>query len=399
MNTIAERYSYYRESSISNRFFKHEDLVRILAELPTNSLFTVSIAGHSFEGRSLNLIKAGTGETKVFIWSQMHGDEATATMAICDLLLFLKAGDELNELRARILESCTIYILPMVNPDGAEIFTRRNAQGIDINRDFHSQQSPEGRTLRTLRDQIRPHFGFNMHDQSTLWSAAATGNPATISVLAPAYDEQLSINLSRERAIQVINNINSGLQKLIPGYVARFDDEHEPRAFGDNFQAAGTSTILIEAGGYKDDPEKQFIRKLTFIALLNGLESIASENYLNTSTQSYFNIPENAKRHFHMILRNCKVTLGTTSYTVDIGLVADEKLNPDLRSTSYTYLVDDVGDLNGFYGYEDIDASAYQLILTRPLTIDENADFILQDQLETVLCIENGCITNNILVG
>ena len=399
MNTISERYHYYRETSITNRFVKHTDLVKILSDQQHSRIFNISVAGHSFEGRSLNLVKAGSGETKVFIWSQMHGDEATATMAICDLLSFLVANDELNELRTRILESCTLYILPMVNPDGAEVFTRRNAQGIDINRDFHRQQTPEGKILRTLRDQIDPHFGFNMHDQSTLWSAGNTGNPATISVLAPAYDKELSINLSRERAIQVINNINSGLQKLIPGYVGRFDDEHEPRAFGDNFQASGTSTILIEAGGYKDDPEKQFIRKLTFIALLTGLESIAGKNYLNTLTRSYFDIPENAKRHFHIILRNCKVTSDQNSYILDIGLVADEKLNTNQRSTSLTYLVDDIGDLTGFYAYEDIDASSYQLILTRPLVVDENADFILQDQLDTVLCIENGCITSNTLGG
>lgn len=399
MNILAERYTHYREASISNRFIKHADLVQILAPLKQNQLFTTSIAGYSFEGRSLNLVKAGSGETKVFIWSQMHGDEATATMAICDLLNFLVADDELNELRTRILESCTLYILPMVNPDGAEIFTRRNAQGIDINRDFHRQQTPEGKILRSLRDQIKPHFGFNMHDQSTLWSAGATGNPATISVLAPAYDAELSINLNREQAIQVINNINSKLQKLIPGYIGRFDDEHEQRAFGDNFQASGTSTILIEAGGYKDDPEKQFIRKLTFLALLAGLESIAGKTYLTTSTRVYFDIPENAKRHFHIILRNCKVTSGQIPYTVDIGLVAEEKLNSDQRSTSLTYLVDDTGDLTGFYAYEDIDASVYQLILTRPLIVDENADFILQDQLETILCIENGCITSSLLGG
>ncbi|HUH33833.1 MAG TPA: M14 family zinc carboxypeptidase [Daejeonella sp.] len=399
MNILSERYSHYCETAISNRFIKHADLVQILNRLKQNELFTTSVAGHSFEGRSLNLIKAGTGGTKVFIWSQMLGDEATATMAICDLLNFFVANDDLNELRARILESCTLYILPMVNPDGAEIFTRRNAQGIDINRDFHKQQTPEGRVLRSLRDQINPQFGFNMHDQSTLWSAGVTGNPATISVLAPAYDAELSINLNRERAIQVINNINSGLQKLIPRYVGRFDDEHEPRAFGDNFQASGTSTILIEAGGYKDDPEKQFIRKITFIALLTGLDSIAGKNYLNTSARLYFDIPENAKKHFHIILRNCKVISDQRSYTLDIGLVAEEKLNADQRSTSLTYLVDDIGDLTGFYAYEDVDASAYQLILTRPLTVDENADFILQDNHDTILCIENGRITSSWLGG
>jgi hypothetical protein len=394
MNNLAERYSQYCQTSVVNRFIKHTDLVRILSSHEQDPLYTIEVAGYSFEGRTLNLVKAGSGETKVFIWSQMHGDEATATMAICDLLNFFAAADELDDIRHSILENCTLYILPMVNPDGAEVFTRRNAQGIDINRDFIRQQTPEGKILRSLRDQIQPHFGFNMHDQSTLWSAGYTGNPATISLLAPAYDAVLSVNTVRENAIRVISMINKELQDEIPDYVGRFDDEHEPRAFGDNFQGAGTSTILIEAGGYGDDPEKQYIRKLTFIALLSGLKSIAQNTYLKDTGNGYNEIPENAKRHFHLLLKNCRVDSAINSYTIDIGLVAEEKLNNDQRSVTYTYLVDDTGDLTGFYGYEEVDASNYTLILTRPLVIEEKADFILQNQLDTVLCIENGCITN-----
>ncbi|NEU07188.1 carboxypeptidase [Flavihumibacter sp. R14] len=394
MDSNADHYTPYKETRISNRFIKHADLLEILPSLTNNPIFTTEVAGYSFEGRSLNLIKAGTGETRVFIWSQMHGDEATATMAICDLINFLAASSEGESSGKYILENCTLFILPMVSPDGAEVFNRRNAQGIDINRDFHRQQTPEGRVLRRLRDEIKPHFGFNMHDQSTMWSTGNTGKPATISLLAPAYDAALSVNAVRERAMQVISIINTELQRHIPGFVARFDDEYEPRAFGDNFQAAGTSTILIEAGGFKDDPEKQFIRQLTYTALLTALKSIASKSYANVSLANYFDIPENDKRHYHLVLRNCKVSTPVATYKVDIGLVADEKLNPDHRSVTYTYLIEDVGDLTGYHGYEEIEASNYNLILTRPLIVGEGADFILQDQLSTVLCVENGRITN-----
>lgn len=392
--TFKSEYSRYQEISIDNRFIKHSDLLPILQSLKEKSLFHIEVVGYSFEGRSLNLVKVGSGTRKVFIWSQMHGDEATATMSIVDLLHFIDSDDELNFKRHRILKDCTLYILPMVNPDGSEIFTRRNAQGIDINRDFHRQQTPEGRILRSLHDQIQPHFGFNMHDQSIQWSAGKSGKPATISVLAPAYDAQISWNQSREDAVKVISRINTELQKHIPGYVGRFNDEFEPRAFGDNFQAAGTSTILIEAGGYRNDPEKQFIRQLTLIALITALESIAEGSYFNEVNSVYFDIPENEKRHYHLLLKNCQVRSPLCNYTVDIGLVAEQNLNPDQRSVSYSYKIDEVGDLSGFFGYEEIDASKLQLILTRPLIVDEVADLILLDHLSTVLCIENGCITN-----
>lgn len=53
----------------------------------------------------------------------------------------------------------------MLNPDGAELFVRRNAQQIDINRDAIYLQSPEARILKSVRDSLQPDFGFNLHDQ------------------------------------------------------------------------------------------------------------------------------------------------------------------------------------------------------------------------------------------
>jgi hypothetical protein len=295
----------------------------------------------------------------------MHGNEATATMALMDLFNFL--GDETKaDVKNIILQNCTLYILPMVNPDGAEIFDRRNAQEIDINRDFHRQASPEGRALRELRDEIQPHFGFNLHDQTTMWSAGNLGNPATISLLAPAYDEALNVNNIRQAAMQVIIEMNNALQHLIPGHVGRFDDEYEFRAFGDNFQACGTSTILIEAGGYADDPEKQHIRKLVFISIVRGLLSIAEKTYWNKKAGDYFGIPDNKLHHFQILLRNCKLKTDSgklnqepssgseLEYSVDIGLIAKETISKDLRSINYTYILGDIGDLSNRFGYKDM---------------------------------------------
>lgn len=394
LTSILRAYHTFNTDSIIHRFFKHTDLLQLLEPLQSNPKFEIREVGQSIEGRSINLITCGSGATKIFLWSQMHGDEATATMALADLFNFLGQDTASNETAELIRKNCTIYILPMVNPDGAEVFCRRNAMEIDINRDFRHQQSPEGKLLRALRDEINPHFGFNLHDQSTLWSAGESGNPATISLLAPAYNKELSINPIREKAMQVIAAMNSELQKSIPGHVGRFDDEYEPRAFGDNFQAAGTCTILIEAGGYRDDPEKQYIRKMFFSAILSGLISISEQSYLNEKQDGYFEIPVNKKLHFHILLRNCKLEINGIAYTLDIGLVADEKINDDQRSVSYSYLVNDVGDLSAYYGYEELNCETCKLILTKNLKIDEPADLIIQDGLNTLLTIENGRITN-----
>ena len=404
--SLLHSYHSFINNDIKDRFFKHSDLVDILGKHKTNPLFEIKEVGKSFEGRSLNLVKCGNGSVNVFLWSQMHGNEATATMALMDLLNFLGV-DYQHEAKELILQNCTLYILPMVNPDGAEVFDRRNAQQIDINRDFLSQASPEGRVLRELRDEIQPHFGFNLHDQTTMWSAGDLGNPATISLLAPAYDELLSVNTTRQAAMHVIVEMNDTLQKVIPGHVGRFDDEYEMRAFGDNFQAAGTSTILIEAGGYADDPEKQHIRKLVFISIIRGLLSIAKQTFLNTTSKAYFAIPDNKLKHFQILLRSCKLKseirkLNTSDlnaleqeYSVDIGLIAKETISEDLKSINYSYLVGDIGDLRNRFGYKDIDCTSFRLIQTNKLKFEEPADLVLMDGLEVLLVIENGVVTNS----
>jgi len=395
LNILMENYQAFEEKRIKDRFFKHADLLIILGMLKTNSDFMLKEVGQSTNGLSINLITWGKGPKRVFLWSQMHGDEATATMSIADLLNFLSKPDQFGQIQDLLANKCTLYILPMVNPDGAEVFDRRNGMDIDINRDYRRQQSPEARILRNLRDEINPHFGFNLHDQSTLWSAGNTGNPATISFLAPAYDEILSVNSTREEAMKVIAVMNSALQKNIPDQVGRFDDEYEPRAFGDNFQASGTSTILVEAGGFYNDPEKQHIRKIFFKAILSGLISIANESYLKATTEGYFLIPENKKLHFHILLRNCKLEKNGIPYKLDIGLSAEEKVTKDARSVKYTYMVTELGDLTDYFGYEEFNCEYFTLTETKKIKIDEPADLIVHDGTNILLTLENGVLTNH----
>jgi len=395
LKLLPEDYQSFEEVRFKNRFFKHADLQKVLDSVKEKPGFNITQEGFSTNGLSINLITWGGGPCRIFLWSQMHGDEATATMAIADLLNFLSEKDQFQEIRDLLAKNCTLYILPMVNPDGAAVFTRYNAMGIDINRDFLRQQSPEGRILRKLRDDIKPHFGFNLHDQSTTWSAGNTGNPATISLLAPAYDVALSINPIRERAMQVITEINDTLLKIIPEHIGRFDDEYDPRAFGDNFQASGTSTILIEAGGFYNDPEKQYIRKLYFKAILSGLISIADESYLKARTEDYFSIPENKKLHFHILLRNCKLQKNGIAYTMDVGLIAEEKISEDQLSVSYTYLIDELGDLSHYYGYKELDCEFFTLLETKKLKCGEPANIIVRDGPNILLTLEAGVLTNN----
>jgi len=353
--------------------------VQLLANLP--DAFETSILGNSVNQLSINLVKWGYGDTKIMLWSQMHGDEATGTMALFDLFNFLQSDNELvNVLKT----NCTLFIIPMVNPDGAAIFTRRNAQQIDINRDYLKLASPEAKLLKECRAKLTPHFGFNLHDQTTLWSVANSLQPATLSFLAPAFDEDLSINETREQAMLVIADMFKDLDPVLPGQVGLFNDAYEPRAFGDNFQQAGMATILIEAGGYQNDYEKQQIRAYYFGAILAGLKSIATQNYLQQHQANYFAIPKNEKQLFHILIHQVIIN----GIEVSIGINYEETPASDGLSTTKIYSIEDIGDLS-FNNAYTIYAGPY-LAIKGDIELFKVADFELLENNQSILCFKNG---------
>src|SRR5688500_17769403 len=76
-----QNYERYKEPTIKNRLFKHADLIPLIQKHVDSKVFKSEILGHSIQGRSINHLTFGKGKTKVLLWSQMHGDESTATMA------------------------------------------------------------------------------------------------------------------------------------------------------------------------------------------------------------------------------------------------------------------------------------------------------------------------------
>lgn len=357
---LFETYENYKESTLDKRRIKHHQLQPLLAKYRANPKFTVKVVGKSIEGRDLSLVSIGQGKTSVYLWSQMHGNEPTATQSIFDIFNFL-ASDDFKSEKEEILSNLTLHFLPMLNPDGAERYQRRNVLGVDINRDALRLQSPESKTLKRIRDSLNANFGFNLHDQSTYYNAERTDKPATISYLAPAYNYEKDINESRGNAMKVIVFMNNIIQKYAPGQVGRYNDDFEPRAFGDNIQKWGTSTILIESGGYANDIEKQEIRKLNYVSILSAIYTIAKENYKDISLEDYETIPENDRKLFDLKIVNATYEINGKAYILDVGMNRLEV--PVENSTDFWYSsrVIDQGDLSTYYGYETFDATGYTI--------------------------------------
>jgi len=351
-------YSNYLESAIQDRRFKQKDIQSLVLQLP-DSLFEVNLEGHSVEGREIYLVKVGQGDTKVLLWSQMHGNEPTATMAIMDIFNFLQ--HDTSPARNKILDKLTLYFIPMLNPDGAEIFERRNALEIDINRDALRLQSPESRILKGVRDRINPEWGFNLHDQNPYSSAGKTKETASISFLAPAYNVAKDWNPGRTRAMQLICLMNEILQKHIPNQVGRYSDEFEPRAFGDNIQKWGTNTILIETGARRGDPEKQYLRKMNYLAILEGLYAIGQRDYERFRLPDYNKIPLNGGVLHDLVIRNALVPLYDSTYMLDIGFRSTEVENDSVTAFYGRSYISDVGDLHTYFGHEEFDAEGYDV--------------------------------------
>lgn len=382
IQSIISNFHHFKQEKLTNRFFKHQHIVKLLDLLPDE--FEVKELGKSVNDKSISAVTWGNGETKIMLWSQMHGDEATGTMALFDLFNFLQQDNETVQLLAK---NCQLHFIAMVNPDGAEVFTRRNSQQIDINRDFLNQVSPEAKILKQYRAKVNPDFGFNLHDQTTLWSVESvdkTLKPATLSFLAPAIDKQLNINQTRQNAMLVIADIFKDLNELLPKHIGLFDDEFEPRAFGDNFQKAGTSTILIEAGGYKNDPEKQEIRKYYFASILSGLKSIATKSYEKQKLESYFAIPKNNKKIFHYLIHNIILD----GIEVSIGINYEECPTSDGLNTTKTYTIEDIGDLSFCDAYEQFSSHNFQI--KGDIKLFKNANFQLFDADQLILSFQDG---------
>src|SRR5690606_40463517 len=85
-------------------------------------VFEVKQLGISVLKKPIYQLRYGNGPKRVMLWSQMHGNEPTATMALMDLFNFFEAsGDGLDSIRNLLKRETKLYFIPMLNPDAADV--------------------------------------------------------------------------------------------------------------------------------------------------------------------------------------------------------------------------------------------------------------------------------------
>ncbi len=324
-DTYLDLYDEVRLRGLEYRRFDQERYWEVVGPVvDASDRLRVRAVGESAEGRPLRTVSFGRGPVSVFLWSQMHGDESTATMALADI--YALVADKPNHRVVRtILEGLTVHTLPMLNPDGALRFQRRNAQGIDINRDARALATPEGRVLKAVRDEVEPSVGFNLHDQGIGTRVGSTDRGVAIALLSPPFDHSRAVNDVRFRAMEIMGVMIEGMEPLIGDHLTKYSDTFNPRAFGDLITQWGTSTILVESGGWEDDPQKQYLRKVNFVALLAALETIATGSYEGVGVDAYQALPSNGRRIGDLLITGGTVVIpGLPPFRADL-LVNYEK--------------------------------------------------------------------------
>ncbi|MDC6364593.1 MULTISPECIES: M14 metallopeptidase family protein [Flavobacteriaceae] len=343
-------YSTYRHHSVQGRYVSP----RILFEKWLGHLNgpTIKVVGKSVEERPIHSITLGNGIKRVLMWSQMHGNESTTTKAVMDLINFLGSN---NPLSNTIIDNCTLCIIPMLNPDGSNAYTRVNANQVDLNRDAKNQTQPESKVLREIFDTFEPDFCLNLHGQRTLFSAGNTDKPATVSFLSPSSNPERDITPAREVAMKLIVAMSQNLQSLIPGQIGRYDDSFNDNCVGDTFQMMNVPTILFEAGHHPKDYEREKTREYIFQSLVECLKTIAMDKIDEFETSHYFDIPENQKLFYDIFVKSPHMVNPKLSSEAQIGISYREELNEN--TIQFIPEIAAVGNLKGKYGHEYLNCS------------------------------------------
>ncbi len=365
----------YKEQSLFGRYITLVHIEPLLAKYATE------VVGQSVLGKPIYKIQLGVGKIKIFMWSQMHGNESTTTKALFDFLNLLHSDTDLSK---KLLNEFTFCMLPMLNPDGAEAYTRENINGIDLNRDAQNLSQPESVVLRKIFEEFKPNYCYNLHDQRTIFGAGDSGNPATVSFLAPAYNENRDVNEIRTKAMSVIVAMNKTLQQFIPNQVGRFDDSFNLNCVGDTFQYLKVPTVLFEAGHYLNDYQREDTRKYIFMALISGIQYLHENVIVSNEIDDYLKIPQNKVVFYDFVYKNVKINYDGKEKIINFAAQFKEVLNKD--KVEFEARIAQIEDLENYYGHTIIDAKGetYHDDINNFPKVELKADFCLGKDIKIV---------------
>lgn len=153
---------------------RHHDLV---AEAASAEGVTYRRLGETFDGRSVDCLEMGEGETQLWIYGRQHPGETQAEWWMEGALEVLT--DPADVIGRALRKKCRIHVVPNCNPDGsARGHLRTNAEGVNLNREWESpspERSPEVLAIRNAMDDSGVDFAMDVHGDEAIAAVFLAG--------------------------------------------------------------------------------------------------------------------------------------------------------------------------------------------------------------------------------
>lgn len=259
----------------------YAEMQQFLGSVDGKGPVKVSVEGKSTKGRSIYLVqlsRTAAPDWKIFFYAQQHGDELSGKDALLYLIRDVAANPEL------LPRDIAVWIVPMVNPDGAEAGTRMNGAGVDLNRDHLTLEQPETQALHRLVQKIRPDVAVDCHEFArdseswrkrgwTKWPDITMDrlvNPLFDPALMAIGDRWLALAAEAERAA------GHPFHRYTVGGMPPDDEQRYSAPDADSgmnaMAAYGGLSFIIEAAARKDDIARELGNRVdAYLVLIRQL--------------------------------------------------------------------------------------------------------------------------------
>ncbi|MGQ9456143.1 MAG: M14 family zinc carboxypeptidase [Armatimonadota bacterium] len=267
------------QSSILHSSNSYEQLLIRIRRLSGSPRVRVLPSGKSYQGREIpaylisNFRSSLSAKARIMIVAGQHGDEPNTVWSVLALSEKLSSG-----FWPQLVNRCVFIVVPVANPDGLSRHKRRNAQDIDINRDWESLRTPEARFINEMVQSWKPHTLIDVHE----WTSPSSSKRNTIEVSTVA----ISAQAWPMAKLAKIAAIRSGLLMVQSGANAN------PGLLHRHYTARGFSSFLLETSAELRSSTKYRLYENAIIALSTCVSHLDRKALLSPASAG-FSVPNN----------------------------------------------------------------------------------------------------------
>lgn len=230
---------------------------KIKEESEASSYISYSIIGKSSSDKNdimlVKCSKPGTSAAstiRLLVLCRQHGDEPASTEAMNGLIERLAM--EVDPRLVSSLENVTLYIIPIVNPDGADSNSRYNAENEDLNRDWGYFTQAESIAVNKAVEIIKPHMIIDAHN----WDSDDPYDFDCIEI-----DQQHNTaqsQLIRDLQDKTVKYLNEDAYRIHPVTYGSYCNQHLAHRY---YASCGILSMLVETHSGDSNNKQDFQRR------------------------------------------------------------------------------------------------------------------------------------------